>query len=63
MYLICINHDLGRYMPLALVNTNQIHHFYTCYNYHLYHMVRIGKYMYRLLLGIYFFVNEGGLLQ
>ena len=35
MYLICINLSLGLYTPSALVNTNQIHHSYTCYNYNL----------------------------
>ena len=39
MYLICINLGLGRYVPEALVNINQIHHSYTCYNYNIYHSV------------------------
>ena len=35
MYLICINLGLGRYTPSALVDTNQIHHSYRCYNYNV----------------------------
>ena len=33
MYLVCINQGQGRYAPS--VNTNQIHHSYTCYNYNI----------------------------
>ena len=39
MYLICINFGLGRYVPSASVNTNEIHHSYTCYNYNLYTLI------------------------
>ena len=35
MYLICIKHGLGCIVPEALVNTNQMHHSYTCCNYNL----------------------------
>ena len=35
MYLICINLGLEHYAPSASVNTIQIHHSYTCYNYNV----------------------------
>lgn len=35
-YLIYIYHNLRCSTPLALVNTNQIQHSYTCYNYNIY---------------------------
>ena len=43
MYLICINLGLGRYVPLALVNRNQIHHSYTCYDYNISHYLKLIK--------------------